>query len=49
MERVDVILGHNVDYRGSMLRLPILVLKWSKGSHLEGGGGILNRIEIWHF
>ncbi len=39
MERVDVILGHNVDYRGSMLRLPILVLKWSKGSHLEGGGG----------
>ncbi len=37
MERVDVILGHNVEYTGSMLRLPVMVLECSKGSHLEGG------------
>ena len=37
MECVDVILGHNVEYTGSMLRLPILVLECSKGSHLERG------------
>ncbi len=39
VERVDVILGHNVEYTGSTSRLPILVLECSKGSHLEGGGG----------
>ena len=27
VEHVAVILGHNVEYTGSMLRLPILVLK----------------------
>ncbi len=37
MERVDVILGHNVQYTGSMSRLPILVLECSKEGHLEGG------------
>ncbi len=42
MERVAVILGHNVEYTGSMSRLPILVLECSKGSHLERGG-------IWLF
>ncbi len=25
MERVDVILGHNVEYTGPMSRLPVLV------------------------
>ncbi len=29
-ERVDVILGHNVEYRGSKARLPISVLECSK-------------------
>ncbi len=38
VEHVDVILGHNVEYTGSMSRLPILVLECSKGGHLEGGG-----------
>ncbi len=37
MERVDVRLGHNVDYTGSMSQLPILALECLKGSHLEGG------------
>ena len=37
VKRVVVILGHNVEYTGSMSRLPILVLECSKGSHLEGG------------
>ena len=37
VERVDVILGHNVEYTGSMSRLPILELEGSKGSHLERG------------
>ena len=32
-----MILGHNVQYTGSMSRLPILVLECSKGSHLERG------------
>ncbi len=31
VERVDVILGHNVEYTGSMSRMPILVLQSSKG------------------
>ncbi len=35
MEQVDVTLGHNVQYTGSMSRLPILVPECSKGSHLE--------------
>ncbi len=38
VERLGVILGHNVEYTGSMSRLPILVLECSKGGHLEGGG-----------
>ncbi len=38
MERVDVILGHNVEYTGSVSRLPILELECSNGGHLEGGG-----------
>ncbi len=38
MECVAVILGHNVEYTGSMLRLPSLELECSKGGHLEGGG-----------
>ena len=37
MERVDVILGLNVEYTGSMSRLPILVLECSKGTDLGGG------------
>ncbi len=37
VERVAVILGHNVQYTGSMLRLPILELECSKEGHLEGG------------
>ncbi len=35
MERVDVILGHIVEYTGSMSRLPILVPECSKGTHLN--------------
>ncbi len=35
VERVDLILGNNVEYIGSMSRLPILALECSKGSHLE--------------
>ncbi len=46
MEHVDAILGHNVEYTGSMSRLPILVLECSKGGHLEGGGGMPSRTEI---
>ena len=48
MEHVDVILGHNVENRGSMSRLPILVPECSKGRQLEGGA-MPNRTEIWHF
>ncbi len=32
-----MILGHNVEYTGSMSRLPNLVLECSIGGHLEGG------------
>ncbi len=32
-----MILEHNIEYTGSMSRLPILVLECSKGGHLEGG------------
>ncbi len=42
MKHVDVILGHDVEYRDSMSRLPILVPECSKGSHME-------RVEIWLF
>ncbi len=35
MERVDVILGHNVEYTGSTSRVPILVLECPIGSYLE--------------
>ncbi len=35
VERVDVILAHNVEHTGSMSRLPILVLGCSKGSYPE--------------
>ncbi len=38
VEHVDVILGHNVQYAGSISRLPILVLECSKEDHLEGAG-----------
>ncbi len=38
-------LGHKVEYTGPMLRLPILVLECSKGSHLERGA-MPNRREI---
>ncbi len=34
-----MILGHNVEYTGSMSGMPILVPECSKGSHLEGEGG----------
>ena len=37
VERVSVILGHNVEYTGSTSRLPILVLECSNGGHLEWG------------
>ncbi len=37
VERVAVILGHNVQYTESMSRLPILVLECSTEGHLEGG------------
>ncbi len=43
-----MILGHNIEYNGSMSRQPILVLECSKGSHLERGG-MPNRTEIWLF
>ncbi len=36
-----MILGHNVEYTGSMSRLPILVLECSKGGP--------NRTEKWLF
>ena len=45
MERIDVILGHKVEYRGSMSRLSMLVLK----RRPCGDGGMPNRMEIWHF
>ncbi len=32
-----MILGHTVEYTGSVLRLPILELECSKEGHLEGG------------
>ncbi len=35
MEHIDVILGHHVEHRDSMSRLPILVVECSKGGHLE--------------
>ncbi len=47
MEGVAVILGHNVEYTGSMSKLLILVPECSKGSHPGGGGGVPNRREIW--
>ncbi len=48
MDCVDMILGHNVEYTGSVSRLPIWGLEWSNGSHLERGGMPI-RTEIWHF
>ncbi len=48
VERVDLILGHNVEYTGPMSRLPILVPECSKGTQL-GGGGMPNRTEKWLF
>ncbi len=38
MACVDVILGHNVEYIGSMSGLPISVLECSKGGHLKRDG-----------
>ena len=38
VEGAAVILGHNVEYTGSMSKLLILVPECSKGSHPEGGG-----------
>ena len=35
MGHEDVILGHNVEYRGSVSVLPILLLQCSKGSQLK--------------
>ncbi len=35
VEPVDVILGHNVEYRGSRSRLSILVLDCSEGGHWD--------------
>ena len=35
VEPVDVILGHNVEYRGSRSRLPISVLDCSEGGHWD--------------
>ncbi len=49
VERVDVILGHNVQYTGSVSRLPILALDYSKGRQLEGRGDMPNRTAIWLF
>ena len=37
MKRVDIILGHNVEYRDLMSRMPILVLESSKGGQLQRG------------
>ncbi len=39
VQRVDVIVVHNIEYRSSMLRLPLLVLQCSMGEGLE----------LWHF
>ncbi len=52
-EPVNEVLGHNVAYRGSMSRLSILVLKYSKGSQRERGGGmpkitsLLQSLQAW--
>ncbi len=43
-----MILGHNVEYTGSMSRLPILVLECSNGGHLEGEG-MPNRTQMLLF
>ncbi len=37
MEHTDVIFGHNIEHRGSMSRLHILVLECSKERQLERG------------
>ncbi len=49
MGRVAVILGHNVEYTGSMSRLLILVPECSKGSHPEGGGAACQTEEKFGF
>ena len=36
-EHIDVILGHNVEYRASASRMRVVVLECSKGGQLEGG------------
>ncbi len=36
MEHVDVILGHNIEFTGSMSRLPILAPECWNGRQLEG-------------
>ncbi len=49
MEHIDVILGHNVEYRASMSRLPMLVLARVLKRKTTRDGGMSNRIENWHF
>ncbi len=48
MKCVDAILGDNIEYKGSMLRLPILVLIMLKRKQ-TGEGGTLKRLDIWLF
>ncbi len=43
VELVDLILGHNVKYRGPMSRMPNLVCK----ARLSREGGTPKRPEIW--
>ncbi len=43
-----MILGHIVEYTGSMLRLPILELECSEEGHLDGGA-TPNRTQMWLF
>ncbi len=42
-----MILGHNVQYRGSMSRTSILVIECSKETTWRGA--MLNRIALCHF
>ncbi len=41
VEHIDMTLGLTIEYRGSMLRLPILVLQCTNGGHLEREDGEL--------
>ncbi len=48
VERVDVILGHNFEYTGSVSRLPHFGARMLKRKP-PGEEGMPNRTEIWLF